>query len=102
MNIDIIERDGTVSVTDRRKTVIFERDTVNGVDPMEAARLYAEYIALLDTCPRAKKNAQEATKASEAVSEYSREAVSEYSREAKTSMKPKKITIRILEGEKVV
>lgn len=94
MNIDIIERDGTVSVTDRRKTVIFERDTVNGVDPMEAARLYAEYIALLDTCPRAKRNAQETMKASEAVSEYSREA--------KTSMKPKKITIRILEGEKVI
>lgn len=93
--MEIITReDGTVTATDARKTVTFEHDAHTGVDPMKAAKLYAEYISLLDTCPRAKKYAREAAEAPAEVSHTPGES--------KLSLKPKKTTLRILEGERIV
>lgn len=86
--------DNVVTVTDQRKTVTFERDAHTEVDPLKAAKLYAEYITLLDTCPRAPKYAREAAEAPAEVSHTHRES--------KLSLKPKKITLRILEGERIV
>lgn len=93
MKINITEKDGTVTVADSRKTMIFERDERTEVDPMEAAKLYVEYITLLNTCPGAQKYAREAT---EAPSDDSHTRHT-----APISLKPKKITLRILEGERI-
>ena len=90
--MEIITReDGTVTVTDPRKTVTFERDARTDVDPMEAAKLYIEYLKLLDTCPGAHRYAGERT---ESLSEESYTPP-----RSKLSLKPKKITLTILEGE---
>lgn len=85
--------DNVVTVTDQRKTVTFERDAHTEVDPMEAAKLYAEYITLLDTCPGAQKYAREEPKA---LSDESFPTPKPF-----FTLKPKKITLRILEGETV-
>lgn len=93
MKIDIIERDGVVTVTDVRKVQVFEPDPINEVDPVEAARLYASYLELLNGCPGAVKYVRESprTVADESIPTPS----------AFFQLKPKKITIRILEGERI-
>ena len=91
MKIEVIEKNGIVTVTDPRKTVSFEPDARTEVDPMEAAKLYADYLTLLDSCPSAGK--------------YTREEPTAISDEPAPTpkpfftLKPKKITLRILEGE---
>lgn len=93
MKIDITEKDGTVTVTDPRKTVTFEPDARTEVDPVEAANLYADYLALLDSCPSARKYVREEPIA----------PLDESTPPPKPffTLKPKKITLRILEGEKI-
>ena len=93
MRIDITEKDGVVTVTDARKSITFESDDRTEVDPMEAAKLYAEYLSLLNTCPSAQKYAPEAPEA------LSDESIA--TPKQNLSLKPKKITLRILEGETV-
>lgn len=93
MNIDIIERDGVVTVTDGRKTQVFEPDPTNEVDPMEAARLYASYLELFNGCPGAAKYVRESPRA---VADESTPTSGAF-----FQLKPKKITIRILEGERI-
>ena len=91
MRIDITEKDGVVTVTDSRKSITFESDERTEVDPMEAAKLYAEYLSLLNTCPSAQKYTREEPNA------LSDESIATPGRNL--SLKPKKITLRILEGE---
>ena len=93
MKIDIIERDGVVTATDGRKVQVFEPDPINEVDPMEAARLYASYLELLNSCPGAAKYVRESPRA---VADESTPTPSAF-----FQLKPQKITIRILEGERI-
>ena len=94
MKIDIIEKDGTVTATDPRKTVTFEPDARTEVDPVEAAKLYADYLTLLNSCPSARKYVRE-----EPIAPLGQV----YTPTPKPffTQKPKKITLRILEGEKI-
>lgn len=93
MKIDITEKGGTVTVTDPRKTVTFEPDARTEVDPVEAAKLYADYLALLDSCPSARKYVREEP--------FSPSDKSTPTTKPFFTLKPKKITLRILEGETV-
>lgn len=143
---------GNVSVWDGYKTVIFERGgadvpaseevifrrgevvirTSGEVEPVEAARLYIEYLELIRSCPRYRTDdgvnckdrdylsLRESTphpqengpSGSEAARGYREESGGLFDPECDRvatrppvptiQMKPKKITFRILEGEKVV
>lgn len=114
-DVSMTEDNGSVSVWDGYKTVCFLKEEacaprgaseevivkreevivriLDEILPIEAARLYIEYLELIRSCPRYRTG--------DAVASQVR-GNSEELKGKGLQMKPKKITFRILEGEKVV
>ena len=92
--VTLTKNEGTVTVFDGTKNVVFEYDPRDDVEPLDAALLFVDYLELLRSCPRGIKKAAEA-------GELPLDDTYTPNRLALRG-KPKKITLRILEGEKIV
>ncbi len=116
--------DGAVCVFDGYKTVCFLKEEArvprgaseevivkseevivkirDGILPIDAARLYIEYLELLRSCPRYRTEKAVNCKDKLSIDNGKLKIENEELQRGELQMKPKKITIRILEGEKVV
>ena len=111
--------DGAVCVFDGYKTVCFLKEELkgkseevtygghevlirmsDGVEPMAAAELFVDYLKLLRSCPRYRT--EKAVNCKDMGIMQNSECRMHNSESVELEMKPKKIKIRILEGEVVV
>ena len=72
------------------------------VEPIDAARLYIEYLELIRSCPRYRTEKAVNCKDKLSINNGKLKIENEKLQRGELQMKPKKIKIRILEGEKVV
>ena len=121
--------DGAVCVFDGYKTVRFVKDGKNaeckmqnaelksdevvyrghevtirmsdGVEPMAAAELFVDYLKLIRSCPRYRTEKAVNCKDKLSIDNGKLKIENEELQRGELQMKPKKITIRILEGEVV-
>ena len=127
-DVSMTVADGAVCVFDGYKTVCFLKEELKGkseevrgrseevivkseevlvrilddILPSEAARLYIEYLELIRSCPRYRTEKAVNCKDKLSIDNGKLKIENEELQRGELQMKPKKIKIRILEGEVVV
>lgn len=120
-DVSMTVADGAVCVFDGYKTVCFLKEELkgkseevtygghevlirmsDGVEPMAAAELFVDYLKLIRSCPRYRTEKAVNCKDKLSIDNGKLKIENEKLQRGELQMKPKKIKIRILEGEKVV